>query len=92
MVFLKTDLSRTAQRIVLLSPLTLQVQNSFLQPFFYVDSGQEWRRTLLAYNPRTQESEVGGSLSLRPAWSTKHTEKPYLEKKNKKEWGRKFCL
>jgi hypothetical protein len=23
-----------------------------------------------AFNPRTQEAEAGGSLSLRPAWST----------------------
>jgi hypothetical protein len=40
-----------------------------------------------AFNPSTQEAEAGGSLSLKPVWSTEevqdsqgYTEKPYLNR------------
>ena len=47
-----------------------------------------------AFNPSTQEAEAGGFLSSRPAYSTEwvpgqdsegYTEKPWLEKQNKKQ-------
>jgi hypothetical protein len=47
------------------------------------------------FNPRTWEAEAGGFLSSRPAWSTEfqdsqgYTEKPCLEKNQKKK---KFFL
>jgi hypothetical protein len=31
-------------------------------------------QTIHAFNPRTQEAEVGGSLSSRPAWSTERVQ------------------
>jgi hypothetical protein len=46
-----------------------------------------------AFNPSTWEAEAGGFLSSRPAWSTSefqdsqgYTEKPCLEKNEKKNW------
>ena len=47
-----------------------------------------------AFNPSTREAEAGGSLSSRPAWSTrassgtgpKATEKPCLEPPPKKSY------
>jgi hypothetical protein len=39
------------------------------------NSGQEWH----AFNPNSQEKKGGGSLSLRPAWSTQSLKKKKLQ-------------
>jgi len=35
------------------------------------NSISSWQLVVNAFNPSTQEAEAGGSLSYRPAWSTK---------------------
>ena len=43
-----------------------------------------------AFNPSTWEGEAGGSLSLRPAWSTERVlEQPGLYKKETLSWKNK---